>query len=112
MRYNPGMRNESVIRAVVFHEGDWLVAQCLDVDIAAQAKNQEDLYEALGRLLVGRVKASEEMGREPFKDLPPAPKRYWDMFFAATSQTTTVLPLVPADEIHHALPSIELKAAA
>ena len=106
------MRDESVIRAVIFYEGDRWVAQCLDVDIAAQAKDQRDLGYELGRMLVGRIMASEKLGTEPFEGLPPAPKRYWDLFFAATSQTTTLVPFVPADELHHTLPSIELKAAA
>jgi hypothetical protein len=85
------MPNEHTIRTILFREGDWWVAQCLDVDLAAQAKNEADLYYELGRILVGRIMASEELGVDPFASLPPAPRRYWDMFFQA-SRPKTILP--------------------
>jgi hypothetical protein len=37
------MNDERVIRVVQFREGPWLVAQCLEVDIAAQAKAESAL---------------------------------------------------------------------
>ena len=43
------------IRAVVFQEGEWLCAQCLEYNLVAQAKS-------------------------PFRDLPRAPAKYWTMF--------------------------------
>jgi hypothetical protein len=48
------MNDRQVIRVVQFREGPWLVAQCLEVDIAAQAKTENDLLYQLSRLLVGR----------------------------------------------------------
>ncbi|HEX4962929.1 MAG TPA: type II toxin-antitoxin system HicB family antitoxin [Thermoanaerobaculia bacterium] len=77
------MNDQVVIRVVQFQEGGWLVAQCLEVDIAAQGKTESDLHYQLGRLLVGRILASEMLGVEPFATLPPAPKRYWDMYTGA-----------------------------
>src|SRR5438128_8437533 len=43
------------IRAVVFQEGDWLCAQCLEYDLVAQAKSLPRLYEALRRLIIGHI---------------------------------------------------------
>jgi hypothetical protein len=107
------MQDEHTIRTVLFQEGGWWVAQCLDVDIAAQARTERDLYYELGRLLVGRILAGEKLGVDPFRSLPPAPKRYWDMFFDATSQPKTMLPFVPMDGGgNHALPQLEMKAVA
>jgi hypothetical protein len=110
VKENP-MHDDSTIRVVTFREGDWLVAQCLEVDIAAQAKTERDLCYELGRLLVGRLLTSEKLGVEPFENLPPAPKRYWDMFFLARSQSKTVLPFLSTADVTHPLPILELKAA-
>jgi hypothetical protein len=101
---------EQLIRTVSFKEGDWWVAQCLDVDIAAQAKTERDLCYEIGRLLVGRILASEKLGVEPFASLPPAPRRYWDMFFRAQSQPKTLMPFT-TEALSHSLPEVELRAA-
>jgi hypothetical protein len=104
------MLAEHVIRTILFQEGDWWVAQCLDVDIAAQAKTEDDLLYELGRILTGHVMASEKLGAEPFANLPPAPRRFWDMFFKAESRPTTLMPFVPLAELSHALPKVEMRA--
>jgi hypothetical protein len=77
------MSDEFTIRTVVFQEEGWYVAQCLDVDLATQAKSLEALYVALEQLLLGRILVSEKLGLQPFENLPPAPKRYWDLYFGA-----------------------------
>ena len=107
------MNGEHVIRVVQFREGPWYVAQCLEVDIAAQAKTERDLLYQLSRLLVGRILASEKLGVDPFDTLPPAPQRYWNMYAEATSQPSRVLPFVPVQsDSAHSLPMLEMKAAA
>ena len=107
------MNDEHVIRVVQFREGSWLVAQCLEVDIAAQAKTESDLLYQLSRLLVGRVLASEKLGVDPFATLPPAPKRYWDLYSEATSQMAKILPFIPVPGgSSHGLPILEMKTAA
>lgn len=107
------MNDEHVIRVVQFREGSWLVAQCLEVDIAAQAKTESDLLYQLSRLLVGRILASEKLGVDPFKTLPPAPKRYWDMYYEATSRPAKILPFVPVQGgSTHSMPTLEVRAAA
>lgn len=105
------MPGERIIRVVLFTEGEWQVAQCLDIDIAAQARSERDLYYELGRILVGRVLAARELGVEPFASLPPAPRRYWDMFFKAQSQPKTMLPFIPVADLSHSLPELELRVA-
>lgn len=107
------MRGDNVIRVVQFREGSWYVAQCLDVDIAAQGKTEDDLFYQLSRILVGRVLAAEDLGVNPFDALPPAPKRYWDMYFAATSQPAKILPFIPTrNDSGLSMPTLEIKAAA
>lgn len=68
------------VRAIVFQEGDWLCAQCLEYDIATQAKNLDDLRYDLERLIVGHIAISLANGIKPFQNVPQAPKRYWEMF--------------------------------
>jgi hypothetical protein len=70
----------SHIRAVLFEEEGAWSAQCLDFDIAAQAKTLAELHEEIVRVLAVHVAASRQLGREPFADVNPAPKRFWDLY--------------------------------
>ena len=72
------------LSAVVFQEADRWVAQCLEYDIATQAKTLQDLYYELERTLVGQIVASVEVGIAPFEKIPPAPQRFWEMFGKAS----------------------------
>jgi hypothetical protein len=68
------------VRAVVFQEGQWLCAQCLEYDLAVQAKSLQQLSKALQRLIVGHVALRLRHKQQPFRDLPRAPDKYWAMF--------------------------------
>lgn len=68
------------ISAVLFEEGDWWSAQCLEYDIAAQAKTLNDLLYELQRVLVSHICIAEELGRKPFEGLEPAPQKFWNLF--------------------------------
>lgn len=78
------------VDAVLFERepGNW-VAQCLQYDIGAQAKNVPDLIYELQRSLVGHVAIAIDNGLEPFESLPAAPQEYWDMFKQATVEVQT-----------------------
>jgi hypothetical protein len=68
------------IRAIVFQEGEWLCAQCLEYDLVAQAKSLQQLSKALQRLIVGHVAVRLRHKQQPFRDLPRAPEKYRAMF--------------------------------
>jgi len=68
------------VRAVVFQEGEWLCAQCLEYDLMVQAKNLQQLSRALQRLIVGHIVVRLRHKQQPFRDLPRAPEKYWAMF--------------------------------
>lgn len=70
------------LRAVIFRSGDWWVGQCLEYDIAAQAKVLKDLPYQLERAIVGHIVVAEENHLDPFAAMSPAPQRYWKMFEA------------------------------
>ena len=71
------------ISAIVFQDGGWWAAQCLEYDLAAQARTLSDLRYELQRVIATHVAASEALGQEPFENLKPAPQKYWDMYMAA-----------------------------
>ena len=68
------------ISAVVFQEGEWWSAQCLEYEITAQAKTLTDLRYELERVLVSQAAASIQLGQEPFEGLGAAPQKFWSMF--------------------------------
>jgi hypothetical protein len=68
------------VRAVVFQEGEWLCAQCLEYDLMVQAKNLQQLSRALQKLIVGHIALRLRHKQQPFRDLPRAPEKYWAMF--------------------------------
>ena len=102
--------NASRMRVVLFQEEGYWVAQCLEFDIAAQAKAFKDIFQELERVVVGRIIFAESKGLEAFADLPRAPRRFWDMFDAASAEIQprtmhgSSLPDVPR-------PQLELRAA-
>src|SRR5881396_4432069 len=63
-------------RAVVFQEGEWLCAQCLEYNLVAQAKSLPKLCLALQQLIVGHVVVRLRHGQQPFRNLPRAPAKY------------------------------------
>lgn len=72
--------NEFRISVVLFQEGEWWCAQCLEYDIATQAKTLPDLRYELERVLISHISVSHELGRTLFADLDPAPQMFWKMF--------------------------------
>ena len=80
MRRRPRAVRKYVIRAVVFQEGEWLCAQCLEYNLVAQAKSLKQLSRALQRLIVAHVAVRLRHKQQPFRDLPRAPEKYWAMF--------------------------------
>ena len=79
---------ERAIHAVVFREGDWWVAQCLEHDLVGLARTLEELPDELRRQLRTQIETSVEAGIEPFAELPAAPARYWKMYETAKARTS------------------------
>ena len=68
------------VRAVVFQEGEWLCAQCLEYDLMVQAKNLQQLSRALQQLIVGHIVVRLRHKQQPVPRPPRAPEKYWAMF--------------------------------
>ena len=88
---------------LVTKEADWWVAQCLQYDLAAQAKTLADLRYAFEHALVAHVIVSIEKKVEPFDSLPSAPRKYWDAWERALPvETEWIAP--PAFRIPKGIP--------
>jgi predicted RNase H-like HicB family nuclease len=85
------------ISVILLQEGEWWSAQCLEHDIAVQAKTLPELRNELERVLLLHVMLAKEEGAEPFSNLSRAPQKYWDMFAAAKLR-------VEGDELPFRLP--------
>jgi hypothetical protein len=66
---------------VVFREGTVWVSQCLQHNIAAQGENLRECLDALRSVLLARIAAAANgLIDDPFKDVPPAPRKYWERY--------------------------------
>ena len=74
------MPKVKMIRVLVYREMDHLVAQCLEYDIAAQAKEMDDLRDAFARTFLGQIQRQLELGQKPLENVPKAPRAFWRMF--------------------------------
>ena len=61
-------------------DGRWS-AQCLEFDIAAQARKLTDLRDEFDKVLFGYLEAAKAKDTSPQKILPQrAPQKYWQMY--------------------------------
>ena len=73
------------------------MAECLEYDIAAQARTLNDVQYEFQRVFFGRILAAKELNIKPFKDVPPAPAEYRRIFKDANK--TLRVELKPIREI-------------
>ena len=64
------------LNLLLFKEDGWWVAQCLNYDIAAQARTMPDAQYEIQRMIVGRVMMADKLGIDPFEGLQEAPAEY------------------------------------
>jgi hypothetical protein len=102
------LMTEHGIKVVAFKEGDWWVAQCLDYDIATQARTLPDLVGEVERILMAHWAVGAQEGVEPFANLPRAPRRFWELYEAARLK---IEPVAPSPLAELPRPKIDLRAA-
>jgi len=76
--------NEQALRAVIFFDRGWWVAQCLDYDVCVSARSREKLPRKLLRRLQSRAVFDISHGLSPFQDVSKAPEMFWAMYAAAS----------------------------
>lgn len=102
------------IHVLVFPRGEWLIAQCLEYDIATQARLSEGftgLRHEVERILAAHILGARRAGTVPFANIPKAPRKFWEMYKDASVRLEPVGGgdlAFPADAPR---PVIELRAA-
>lgn len=72
------MDTPATLHVVIFKgERSW-VAQCLEIDLATQGSDFDQLAERFERALQAHIEICRERGADPFTCLPPAPDSHWD----------------------------------
>lgn len=91
-----GTRMKTIhIRAVQFQESGLWCGQCLEHDVATQARTLADLKAELIQAISIHADLAIERGREPLAGLPKAPDRYFQMYdaFAKLGGTEEASPI-------------------
>jgi len=76
--------NESKhLRVLVFPEGYYYVAVCLEYGITVQAKTTKELLSRFEETIKAFALIARENGQLPFANLEPAPIEYWRLWESA-----------------------------
>lgn len=87
---------ERKIRAIVYREGDFYVAQCLEYDIAAQAGDIEEVLDRLDLTIDAEFQACDELGKTIEDSLCKAPTYYHSLWDKATLKIMRVDMAAPS----------------
>lgn len=77
------MPRHQMFHVVFFEEQGWWIAQCLERNLVASARDPKDLQRKLEAVVKVQMEADREAGISPFSALPQAPRRFWQMFQSA-----------------------------
>jgi hypothetical protein len=78
------------IRAVVFQDSGWWIAQCLEYDLCTSARNRKELTRKLVSQLRLQLALDLAKGKTPFQDLPRAPQRFWEMYSGTPEEVVQI----------------------
>lgn len=87
--------SETHIRAIVFREGEFYIAQCLEYDISAQAAAIEAVIDRLELTLEAEFEACEATGKDLKDCIGPAQNYYhglWDKRSLAVQRVSVATP--------------------
>ena len=68
------------MRAVIYQDRGWWVAQCLEYDLCTSAKDRTELTRRLASQVRLQMVIDVAAGKRPFQDLPRAPDRRWEAY--------------------------------
>lgn len=78
------------IRVIIVEDGDLFVAQCLEVDIAAQGKTPDEAMARLKLAFSEELKDAEKSGRS-IMDIGPAPDSFAAMYETKVVEKTALV---------------------
>ncbi|MCC6123386.1 MAG: hypothetical protein IT426_00340 [Pirellulales bacterium] len=68
------------LRAVVYREGNWWIAHCLELDLVAEGKSALEAFKNLNDITNTQIETAIQEGNLE-AILTPAPPNIWSMFF-------------------------------
>ena len=74
------------LHILIIKQSEWWVAQCLEYDLAAQARTLKDVQYEFQRIFFGRLLVARELDIDPFEAIPSAPS-YYDSIYRDTNKT-------------------------
>jgi hypothetical protein len=80
------------VTAVVFQEGSFWIAQCLEYDIVSFAETLNALQHRLQEQLEAVVLMDKRDGLTPFTGFKRAPEKYWRMYEQLRSSVEPIKP--------------------
>lgn len=87
---NNGETDPMTLRILVTQEGDWFVAQCLEIDLGAEAKSLDDVMYEMQKTIVGQLFLDLTRQRRPFEGLPSAPEEYFQRYQRACAHSASL----------------------
>jgi hypothetical protein len=100
------MATKEQIRVIIAKEGDYWVAQCLEYDIGAQARELDQLRNRLVAAMDAEYKESMRRHGKAFAGIDPAPRYFRDLW---NHRSKTFIPSSPTTVQDD--PSIEIEFA-
>lgn len=76
------------LRVLIFWEGEHWVAQCVDVDIAAQGRNHLEVKKRFEKTLFQQILVDVKRGIVPLSDCGAPPSRFLEKWNAAVGNDT------------------------
>lgn len=107
----PKARMDMNLHCLIVKEGKWIIAHCLDMDIAAQGKTEKEALKNLVELIQVQIEYAikNDIIDTIFR---PAPKEYWDMLYrSVATQVKNRLSLHPRTTLKNIVSSLELAYA-
>ena len=68
------------LSVLLLKESDNWVAQCLEYDVATQAKTIQEAIKSFKETFINQLILYFDIDEDPLQVLEPAPKYYWDLF--------------------------------
>src|SRR5688572_11519392 len=84
------------LRAVVYREGAWTIAHCLELDVVAEGSNSQEALRSLLEMCDMQIETADREGdlEAAFR---PAPAKFWKLYAQASEAK---LPRKPKKPIH------------
>jgi hypothetical protein len=82
------MPTKEELRVIVVPEGDGYLAQCVDLDIGAEAQTAEQAIDEFVNTFLRYILVAKELNQVPFENVPKPPAEYKEKWKSMLSKGT------------------------